>query len=214
MCAHSSDEKFNESPCSVTGGLASMTDPPPRLIHRATRLEGSAFVAVLFVMTAVPAAHASPNFQTILRKAPTSEHTDADTLNLAAHLHRGCDECGPDGLCGVWHDGDACFGTTCVGRGGVQPAMGCDPVRRRPRGPERDGNAAFSDMQETWGYQGDGEVMTHPGPNDTNHNTFVVDNDPEEPCSGGDFDPVPVEVEVAAVPYRGRVHDRRNTSCY
>ncbi len=54
--------------------------PSPPLLHRAARLLASAFVAVLFLMTAVPAAHASPNFQTILRKAPTSEHTDADTL--------------------------------------------------------------------------------------------------------------------------------------
>ena len=43
-------------------------------------LVAPAFVAVLLVMTAVPAAHASPNIETILRKAPTSEHTDADTL--------------------------------------------------------------------------------------------------------------------------------------
>ena len=44
------------------------------------RLVASALVAVLFGMTVATAAHASPNIQTITRKTPTSEHTDADTL--------------------------------------------------------------------------------------------------------------------------------------
>ena len=56
-----------------------------------------------------------------------------------------------------------------------------------------------SGQQDIWGCLGDGEEMTHPGPNDTNHNTFVVNNDPE-PCSGGGYNPTPAAVEVTAVP--------------
>ena len=176
--------------------------PSPPLIHCAARLAASAFVAVLFVMTAVPTAHASPNIETILRKAPISEHTDADTLTWLLTFTEPVRNVDPTDF--------VVSGTTAT--------LALEPLALDEEGCSQQWDATLSggdleglsatvtltvsDQQEIWGCLGDvgeGEVMTHPGPNDTNHNTFVVNNDPE-PCSGGSYNPTPTAVEVTAVP--------------
>ena len=177
--------------------------PSPPLIRRADRLVASAFIAVLFVMTAVPAAHASPNLETILRKSPTSEHTDADTLTWLLTFTEPVRNVDPTDF--------VVSGTTAT--------LALEPLALDEEGCSRQWDATLSggdpedlngtvtltvsDDQEIWGCLGDDEVMTHPGPNDMNDNTFVVANegqgDPES-CSGGGYNPTPVEVEVTAVP--------------
>ena len=139
-------------------------------------LVAPAFVAVLFVMTAVPAAHASPNIETILRKAPTSEHTDADTLTWLLTFTEPVTNVDPTDF--------VVSGTTAT--------LAMEPLALDEEGCSRQWDATLSDGdleglngtvtltvsedQEIWGCLGDGEVMTHPGPNDTNDNTFVVAN--------------------------------------
>ena len=139
-------------------------------------LVAPAFVAVLFVMTAVPAAHASPNFETILRKAPGSEHTDADTLTWLLTFTEPVTNVDPTDF--------VVSGTTAT--------LAMQPLALDEEGCSRQWDAALSggdltdlngmvtltvsEDQEIWGCLGDGEVMTHPGPNDTNDNTFVVAN--------------------------------------
>ena len=181
--------------------------PSPPLIHCAARLVASAFVAVLFMMTAVPAAHASPNIETILRKAPTSEHTNADTLTWLLTFTEPVRNVDPTDF--------VVSGTTAT--------LALEPLALDEEGCSQQWDATLSggdleglsatvtltvsDQQEIWGCLGDGEAMTHPGPNDTNHNTFVLDNtkstqdnDPEEPCPDAGDAPVPTEVAVEAVP--------------
>ena len=201
MHAHSSAETFNEKPW-IRYGRTRLDDliPPSRpLIHRASRLVASAFAAVLFVMTAVPAVHASPNFQTILRKAPTSEHTGADTLTWLLTFTEPVTNVDPADF--------VVSGTTA--------ALALEPLALDEEGCSQQWDATLSGgdleglngrvmltvsgQQDIWGCLGEGEEMTHPGPNDTNHNTFVVNNDPE-PCLGGGYNPTPTAVEVTAVP--------------
>ena len=139
-------------------------------------LVAPAFVAVLFVMTAVPAAQASPNIETVLRKAPTSEHTDADTLTWLLTFTEPVTNVDPTDF--------VVSGTTAT--------LAMQPLALDEEGCSRQWDAALSggdltdlngmvtltvsEDQEIWGCLGDGEVMTHPGPNDTNDNTFVVAN--------------------------------------
>ena len=139
-------------------------------------LVAPAFVAVLFVMTAVPAAQASPNIETILRKAPTSEHTDADTLTWLLTFTEPVTNVDPTDF--------VVSGTTAT--------LAMEPLALDEEGCSRQWDATLSggdltdlngmvtltvsEDQEIWGCLGDGEVMTHPGPNDTNDNTFVVAN--------------------------------------
>ena len=139
-------------------------------------LVAPAFVAVLFVMTAVPAAQASPNIETILRKAPTSEHTDAETLTWLLTFTEPVTNVDPTDF--------VVSGSTAT--------LAMQPLALDEEGCSRQWDAALSggdltdlngmvtltvsEDQEIWGCLGDGEVMTHPGPNDTNDNTFVVAN--------------------------------------
>ena len=139
-------------------------------------LAAPAFFAVLFVMTAVPAAQASPNIETILRKAPTSEHTDADTLTWLLTFTEHVTNVDPTDF--------VVSGTTAT--------LALEPLALDEEGCSQQWDATLSggdleslngrvtltvsDQQEIWGCLGDGEEMTHPGPNDTNDNTFVVDN--------------------------------------
>ena len=139
-------------------------------------LAAPAFFAVLFVMTAVPAAQASPNIETILRKAPTSEHTDADSLTWLLTFTEHVTNVDPTDF--------VVSGTTAT--------LALEPLALDEEGCSQQWDATLSggdleslngrvtltvsDQQEIWGCLGDGEEMTHPGPNDTNDNTFVVDN--------------------------------------
>ncbi len=202
MHAHSSAETFNEKPW-LRYGRTRLDDRMFRLattdFHRASRLAASAFAAVLFVMTAVPAVHASPNFQTILRKAPASEHTGADTLTWLLTFTEPVTNVDPADF--------VVSGTTA--------ALALEPLELDEEGCSQQWDATLSGgdlegltgtvtltvsgQQGIWGCLGNGEEMTHPGPNDTNHNTFVVNNDPES-CSGGGYNPTPAAVEVTAVP--------------
>ena len=128
-------------------------------------------------MTAVPAVHASPNFQTILRKAPTSEHTGADTLTWLLTFTEPVTNVDPADF--------VVSGTTAT--------LALEPLALDEEGCSQQWDATLSGgdleglngrvtltvsgQQDIWGCLGEGEEMTHPGPNDTNHNTFVVNND-------------------------------------
>ena len=145
-------------------------------IGRAARRVTSAFAAVLFVMTALTAAHASPNIATILRKAPTGEPTNSDTLTWLITLTEPVTNIDPAdfvvtgttaalALVPLALDDEDCSQTWDAHLSGGDLA-----------GLNATVTLTVSDTQDIRGCLGDGEAMTHPGPNGTNHNTFVVDN--------------------------------------
>ena len=180
--------------------------PAPPLMHRAARLVASAFVAVLFVLTAVPAAQASPNFETILRKTPTSEHTDADTLTWLLTFTEAVTNVDPTDFVVSGTTATLAVEPLAVDEEGCSQQWDATLSGGDLEGLSGTVTLTVSDQQDIWGCLGDGEAMTHPGPNETNHNTFVVDNtkpddgDDPEPCSGGGYNPVPTEVTVTTVP--------------
>ena len=143
-CTHiQGAETFNEKPW-IRYGRTRLDDriPPSRpLIHRASRLVASAFAAVLFVMTAVPAVHASPNFQTILRKAPTSEHTGADTLTWLLTFTEPVTNVDPADFVVSGTTAALALEPLALDEEGCSQQWDATLSRRRPRGPEREGDA-------------------------------------------------------------------------
>ena len=145
-------------------------------------LPGFALVAVLFAMTAVTEVWASPNIDTITRKSPTSENTDADTLTWLITFTEPVKHQPPDN---VDPTDFVVSGTTATLT--VEPLeLDEEECSEQWDATLSDGDLASlngevtlapSDNPDIWGCLGDGEQMTHPGPNRTNHNTFVVVND-------------------------------------
>ncbi len=139
-------------------------------------LVAPAFVAVLFVMTAVPAAQASPNIETILRKAPTSEHTDADTLTWLLTFTEPVTNVDPTDFVVSGTTATLALEPRALDEEGCSQQWDATLSGGDLEGLNGTVTLTVSDQQEIWGCLGDGEEMTHPGPNDTNDNTFVVDN--------------------------------------
>ena len=139
-------------------------------------LVAPAFVAVLFVMTAVPAAQASPNIETILRKAPTSEHTDADTLTWLLTFTEHVTNVDPTDFVVSGTTATLALEPRALDEEGCSQQWDATLSGGDLEGLNGRVTLTVSDQQEIWGCLGDGEEMTHPGPNDTNDNTFVVDN--------------------------------------
>ena len=143
----------------------------------------AALLALLFATAAATAARASPNIKHITRKAPTTEHTDADRLTWLLEFTEAVtnvdradfvvtgttaklaltplavDEEG----CSVKWDATLTGGDLAYLNGTVTLAPVAD--------------AAITIL----GCLGDGEIMTHAGPNGTNDNTFVLTNVPPPP---------------------------------
>ena len=120
------------------------------------------------------APRVSSNIETILRKAPTSEHTNADTLTWLITFTEPVRNVDPTDF--------VVAGTTATLT--VEP-LGLDEEGCSQQwdatlsGGDLGGLSAtvmltVSDDQDIWGCLGDGEAMTHPGPNGANENTFVV----------------------------------------
>ena len=141
-------------------------------IHRASRLRAPALAAVLLTMTAAVSAHASPNFQTILRKDPASTPTNADQLTWTLNLSEGVRYMDPTDF--------VVSGTTATLT--LSPATEClESYEATLSGGDLAGlngtvTLTVSEDQNIWGCLGEGEEMTHPGPLGANDNTFVVDN--------------------------------------
>ncbi len=167
------------------------------IYSRTTRLVASAFVAVLFVMTSVTAAQASPNIKTILRKAPTSEYTNADELTWLITFSEPVEnaphpqsvdptdfkvsgttatltlrplELDEEGCSRQW---DATLSGGDLA--GLNGKVMIEPFIVVKDGPGTPGHVNL-EKPDILGCLGDGEIMTHPGPNGQNDNTFVVDN--------------------------------------
>ena len=127
-------------------------------------------------MILVTVTRASPNIYTILRQSPTSERTSADTLTWLLTFTEPVTELEPADF--------AVSGTTAT--------LALTPLALDEEGCSVQWHATLSggdlaDLNRTvtlniadnyyiWGCLGDGEEMTHPGPNSTNHNTFVLEN--------------------------------------
>ena len=140
-------------------------------------------------MAAVTAARASPKIETITRKAPTSEQTDADTLTWLLTFTEAVTSVDPTDFvvsgttaplalsplaldeegCSVQWDAALSGGDLAHLNGTVTLSTPDFPQDHAQCPPRPDGPCI-------WGCLGDGEAMTHPGPTGTNHNTFILDN--------------------------------------
>ena len=181
-------------------------------VRRAARLAGIAVAAVLFVMTAVTAVRASPNIFTVERKSPTTETTSADTLTwLITFSEPVAHETNPpptppDGVSLI----DFVVDTTDFVVSGTTATFTIEPTKNSLDNEgcsetwdatlsggnlaDLNGTVTLAPVEDSeigiWGCIGEGEEMTHAGPNSTNNNTFIVSNDgtapvPEIGISGG-----------------------------
>ena len=166
------------------------------------RVTAQACLAVCIVLIAPAAAQASPNIETILRKAPTSEHTDADTLTWLLTFTEPVTHVHPTDfvvsgttatlrMTPLAMDAEACSVQWAATLSGGDLAVLNGTVTLTPADFREDLHDMCSGSDEPciWGCRGDGERMTHPGPRGTNDNTFIVNNTttppPEDPPPDG-----------------------------
>lgn len=141
-------------------------------------------------------AQASPNIQSVSRKAPTSEQTGADELTWlltftesVTHVHATdfvvSGTTAALRLTPVAPDAEACSTEWDATLSGGDLAGLNETVTLTPADFREDLHdmCTGSDEPCIWGCQGDGERMTHPGPVGTNDNTFVVSNEPAPPAT-------------------------------
>ena len=137
------------------------------------------------------ASHASPNIATIVRKAPSTEHTSADQLTWLLTFTEAVTQVDPSDfvvsgttatlvLNPLALDAESCsvqWDATLSGAdlAGLNGRVTLSPADFRE---DLHDECKPGEAPCIWGCLGDGERMTNPGPRGTNDNWFVLSNEP------------------------------------
>ncbi|MCY3777679.1 MAG: fibronectin type III domain-containing protein [Candidatus Aminicenantes bacterium] len=140
-------------------------------------------LALLFLTAAATAAQASPNIKHITRKAPTTEHTDADRLTWLLEFTEAVTNV--DTADFVVTGTTAKLALTPLAVDGEGCSVKWDATLSGGDLAYLNGTVTLAPVADAvitiLGCLGDGEIMTHAGPNGTNDNTFVLTNVPPPP---------------------------------